>query len=49
MPLRQVAYLLDIYRSLEAIQSYVAGQTQGRVPKGLQDAGCGSKTILGGW
>jgi uncharacterized protein with HEPN domain len=28
MLLRQVAYLLDIYRSLQAIQSYVAGQTQ---------------------
>ena len=25
---RQVAYLLDIFRSVEAIQSYVAGQTQ---------------------
>jgi len=27
MPPRQVAYLLDILRSIEAIQSYVAGQT----------------------
>ena len=27
MPPRQVAYLLDIFRSVEAIQSYVAGQT----------------------
>ena len=27
MPPRQVAYLLDIFRSIEAIQSYVAGQT----------------------
>jgi uncharacterized protein with HEPN domain len=27
MPPRQIAYLLDIFRSIEAIQSYVAGQT----------------------
>jgi uncharacterized protein with HEPN domain len=27
MPPKQVAYLLDIFRSIEAIQSYVAGQT----------------------
>ncbi len=27
IPPRQVAYLLDIFKSVEAIQSYVAGQT----------------------
>jgi len=27
IPPRQVAYLLDIYKSVQAIQSYIAGQT----------------------
>jgi uncharacterized protein with HEPN domain len=34
MPPRQAAYLLDIFQSVEAIQSYVAGQTHERF---LQD------------
>ena len=40
IPPRQVAYLLDIYQSAQAIQSYVAGQTHEDFLKDLktQDA-----------
>jgi uncharacterized protein with HEPN domain len=46
MPPRQAAYLLDIFQSVEAIQSYVAGQTHGRF---LQDGKTRMRSCAVSW
>ncbi len=41
LPPRQLACLVDIFNSVRAIQSYVAGQTHEQFMKDSKDAGCG--------